>query len=502
MQPQIPAADIAAAFDVIGRVDLSRRRRLQADLLRQKLGELAELASHCGWQGAAMARGGQALVEHDGALLHAEHGHFRTAGQSPAHVLVSTLDRFAIRPRVIVDLHAGAGEVAILLAQRFPRCRVIATEASRERLEAFDANLVLQGRPLENLEIAPIALDGDPESVLRAMAASGEVGRVDLLRCQATTANPALAALVRALDGRITLARVTLSGPASQHAELLAALQAAGLVMLEKRSQAIEEPRAWLQDHLGRGPIPCWFVARKRLARDGRPRWPILGLLADVRRDPVQAKAWLYGMLDGLQKRLDPTQQRFEFEKLYTLKPDPWRYRSSAYETLKYQRTLQAALRLRPRAETALEIACSIGVFTRMLARTFPRVVAVDVADEALRLARRQVARIGHVSYVRSDIRRLDLGRRHDLIFCAEMLYYLSEDAAPDVLRTIDHNLAPGGVLVTVMPHAFGPGLPDPFSGWNGYLTRGGLRLISEEDFDDPGRPYFIRAYERGEATE
>ncbi len=484
------AAEAADALELIGRQNLSLRRRLQADLLLRRLEEVARLAASCGWNGAAMIQGGQVMVDYGGALVGAEHGHFRVWGERPDAILAATLERFRINPRVIVDLGAGAGEVAILLARRYPKCRVIAVEASRERLETFEANLNLQPQPLENLEIAAPTGDG-PEAALQSMLERGAVRGVDLLRCQAGADSGALAAIIRALAGRIALACITLSGEASRHAELLSALEAAGLVLLEKRSQPIPDPVQWLGDRLsGRGPLTCWFVARQRLARAGRGE-------AAAGPVPVRLKAWAYGVLDAWRRRVDPTDRRFEFERLYALKPDPWSYRTSAYESLKYRRTLQTAVRLRPQARAVLEIGCSVGVFTRMLARAFPEVTAVDLASEALRLARRQVARIGAVSYVRSDIRRLRLGRTYDLILCAEMLYYMSDVGVPEVLETLDRHLAPGGGLMTVMPHPLGPGAPDPFSGWNAWLTKAGFQLVSEEDFEDPGRPYLIRAYER-----
>jgi SAM-dependent methyltransferase len=497
-RPSASAAEAAAALEVIGRANLSQRRRFQAELLRQRLSELAALAAACGWEGAAVVKGGQPLVDFDGALLGAEPGHFRVSGASPAAILISTLEAFGIRPRLILDLQAGAGEVAILLARRYPRCRVIAVEPSRERLEAFEANVALQAEPLGNLEIAPPALAGGAEGMVRAMVRRRRFGCIDLLRCQAGADSAALAGCIGALRGRITLACVTLSGSASRHGELLDALEASGLVLLEKRSQPAPDPRRWLETHLSdRRSATCWFAARGALARAGRRKLRGGGR---SRATPVtRVKAWIYGLLDQARQRRDPTDKRFEFEKLYALKPDPWNYLTNPYEVLKYRRTLQTALRLRPEARSALEVASSIGVFTRMLARSFEEVTATDVAAEALKRARRRVAGTGRVSYLRGDIRRLDTGKRHDIIFCAEMLYYLPDDAAAQVMRTLDGNLSPDGLVVTVLPHPFGPGLPDPFTKWHRHLAEGGLRLICEEDFDDPGRPYFIRAYERGD---
>ena len=54
------------------------------------------------------------------------------------------------------------------------------------------------------------------------------------------------------------------------------------------------------------------------------------------------------------------------FQCLYQANPDPWGFRTSAYEQTKYRQTLSA---LGDRHFTSgLEVGCSIGVLTRVLA--------------------------------------------------------------------------------------------------------------------------------------
>lgn len=75
------------------------------------------------------------------------------------------------------------------------------------------------------------------------------------------------------------------------------------------------------------------------------------------------------------------------FVDLYKHHIDPWHFETSPYERAKYAATMRAL----PRShyESALEVACSIGVFTNQLARRCNRVLAVDVSEEALTRARR-----------------------------------------------------------------------------------------------------------------
>ncbi|RYI86437.1 MAG: hypothetical protein EON47_22590, partial [Acetobacteraceae bacterium] len=73
------------------------------------------------------------------------------------------------------------------------------------------------------------------------------------------------------------------------------------------------------------------------------------------------------------------------FDALYAATPDPWAFASSDYEREKYAATLAALPR--PHYARVLEIGCSIGVLTRMLAGRGDAVVALDVAETALAAA-------------------------------------------------------------------------------------------------------------------
>ena len=77
------------------------------------------------------------------------------------------------------------------------------------------------------------------------------------------------------------------------------------------------------------------------------------------------------------------------FERLYRDSSDPWGYLTSTYEQEKYHATLAA---LPPgRHGLCLEVGCSIGVFTGLLAARCEHVVAMDFSLAALELARRHL---------------------------------------------------------------------------------------------------------------
>jgi predicted TPR repeat methyltransferase len=150
----------------------------------------------------------------------------------------------------------------------------------------------------------------------------------------------------------------------------------------------------------------------------------------------------------GMTQRIIPRVYRSYFEYLYTISSDPWEYGSSAYETAKYCRTINA---MEGRTYSrALEVGCSTGIFTEMLAPHCEEITAVDISALAVRRARRRLVRFSHV-----DVRRRTLPEHmpqgpYDLIICSEVLYYWSPGLLEDALRAFEAALSPGGVLLAV----------------------------------------------------
>ncbi len=145
-----------------------------------------------------------------------------------------------------------------------------------------------------------------------------------------------------------------------------------------------------------------------------------------------------------MRERLD----REYFEDLYEQSPDPWGFETSPYERKKYERTL-GVLQGR-RYQRALEVGCSIGVFTAMLAPFCEELRAVDVSKRAIAAARERLAGF---PYVRVERRRLPEETPQgpfDLIVASEVLYYWPEEVMLAALRRFEEILAPGGVLLAV----------------------------------------------------
>lgn len=141
---------------------------------------------------------------------------------------------------------------------------------------------------------------------------------------------------------------------------------------------------------------------------------------------------------------------RFEFERMYLEKSDPWELRSSPYEREKYRHTLDTILEHRRSPERVLEAGCSIGSFTAMLAEQFAEVVAIDFSDEALARAAEHCLCAGNIHFIRADLQSLNVDGTFDVIVCAEILYYIDERHSGAVCTQLQRLLAANGIIVVV----------------------------------------------------
>ncbi|HEX3350781.1 MAG TPA: SAM-dependent methyltransferase [Acetobacteraceae bacterium] len=136
------------------------------------------------------------------------------------------------------------------------------------------------------------------------------------------------------------------------------------------------------------------------------------------------------------------------FERLYAQDPDPWRFRSSEYEREKYAATLSALAERR--FTDALEVGCSIGVLTRQLAARSERLLAIDVADAALAVARSECAGLENVRFARRRVPEEWPDGAYDLIVLSEVLYFLGSTDLARTAHLAVTGLRRGGIALLV----------------------------------------------------
>ena len=139
------------------------------------------------------------------------------------------------------------------------------------------------------------------------------------------------------------------------------------------------------------------------------------------------------------------------FERLYADNPDPWQFATSDYEREKYAATVDA---LPPgRFRQAFEIGCSIGVLTRQLAPRCDALLAVDVAEGALRQAEERCEDQPWVEFAPMVVPGAWPEGEFDLILFSEVLYYLGIDGIHRAAERTLASLAPGGTVLLVNWH-------------------------------------------------
>jgi len=158
---------------------------------------------------------------------------------------------------------------------------------------------------------------------------------------------------------------------------------------------------------------------------------------------------------------MKPTLPPAYFDALYAETPDPWNFQSKPYEHEKYAATL--AHLPRERYACGLELGCSIGVLSRMLAARCDELLCLDVSQAALETARARCRELTCVRFQRRTLPAEFPPGTFDLILLSEVGYYF---APPDLRKLGERCVAAlnsGGDLVAVH---YLPVVPDyPLSG-------------------------------------
>jgi 2-polyprenyl-3-methyl-5-hydroxy-6-metoxy-1,4-benzoquinol methylase len=98
--------------------------------------------------------------------------------------------------------------------------------------------------------------------------------------------------------------------------------------------------------------------------------------------------------------------------------------------------------------ESALEIGCGAGAFSRQLAGRSGRVLGLDLAPEMVRIARERSKNYPNVEYQTADVLQWDFPReRYDCIVSIATFHHLPLE---EMLRKAKEALKPGGVLLVL----------------------------------------------------
>jgi cyclopropane fatty-acyl-phospholipid synthase-like methyltransferase len=136
------------------------------------------------------------------------------------------------------------------------------------------------------------------------------------------------------------------------------------------------------------------------------------------------------------------------FAQLYQSNPDPWGFQTDPYERDKYRHTLEALAG--HRFASGLEVGCSIGVLTRMLAPACNTLLAIDIVDQPLEAAAKRCSDQPWVRFQRMQVPDEWPDRRFDLIVLSEVLYFFSPADIDRCVHQIRGSLLPDARVLLV----------------------------------------------------
>jgi cyclopropane fatty-acyl-phospholipid synthase-like methyltransferase len=135
------------------------------------------------------------------------------------------------------------------------------------------------------------------------------------------------------------------------------------------------------------------------------------------------------------------------FEGLYRASADPWSFETSSYEKAKYEATLEA---LGDSCGNLLEIGCSIGVLTQLLAPRCRHVLALDVVGKALSLARKRCRHETNVEFRNLAVPQELPPGLFDEILLSEVAYYWNEKDLDRFIEWLPSALSAKGRCILV----------------------------------------------------
>ena len=303
--------------------------------------------------------------------------------------------------------------------------------------------------------------------------------------------------------------QTALYGPLSVGDLTTLAIEAMSPSVFLKQSGVMRRPGFWLQSAIGlarlpvdlrnagprRGPNSIFrprSLARKvllgaALARTGAnenkaSEGAFSQLLVEARAQAAAVALPSRPARTSHRTILPPARDRSAYWNAVYRTADPWSY-GSPYEQLKYQRTL-SLLPARP-IRQAVEVACSEGRFSAMLAPRVEHLVASDVSSTALQRAKARCSALPNIEVRRLDFFDEPLPHGLDLLVCSEVLYFSADHTElARVAGRLAASLAPGGHLLAAHAYLLKDDLTRTGFDWDSPF---GAKVIGEAFATTPG---------------
>ena len=182
------------------------------------------------------------------------------------------------------------------------------------------------------------------------------------------------------------------------------------------------------------------------------------------------------------------------FEHLYRTRSDPWAAAQCcySYQRIKYRKAL--SLLPKRRFQSALDIGCGVGEFTRHIAKIAGTVRGIDISVSAVKHAHLLSTEYPNITFAPGNVRELEASpsRTFDLVVLADVLYYLrpfNVEQLDELFQHVAAQVQPGGTLL-LTNHCFFHF--DEMSRWVRQAHVRAARLHGFEVFCERWRPFFL----------
>lgn len=154
----------------------------------------------------------------------------------------------------------------------------------------------------------------------------------------------------------------------------------------------------------------------------------------------------------------DVIRSQIEYYSARAPEYDDWFYRRGRYDRgaehreawLGEMEIARAALCALGPVESALELACGTGIWTKVLAELAANTLAIDASSAVIALNQEKLAKAKNVEYLLADLFKWRPESKYDLVVCAFWLSHVPPGQLGPFLDTVAAAVRPGGTLFAV----------------------------------------------------
>jgi trans-aconitate 2-methyltransferase len=106
------------------------------------------------------------------------------------------------------------------------------------------------------------------------------------------------------------------------------------------------------------------------------------------------------------------------------------------------------------KADAVLEIGCGVGVQTKLLAKASRHVVAIDLSEKSIEIAKRQFSNLKNVEWLAADVLEMNFSEKFEVIVLPDVLHYIPLEKHFMLFEKLAAWLSPKGFILLHFPTA------------------------------------------------